>query len=61
MTYDKTLDAGGLSIEKQNLNKIITELHKGFETNIKPEKGYFQNFDPSVDENISRVVGIDNP
>ena len=60
MIYDQTIDAVGLSIEKQNLNKILFELHKGFETSIKPEKGFFQNVDPSVDENISRIVGIEN-
>ena len=63
MIYDKTLDAGGLSIEKQNLNKIITELHKGFETSIKPEKHMLlvpHENKPSMIAQVATVIGEHN-
>lgn len=59
MIFD-TVEAKGLNIEKEDISNHLRTLHKGFSTTTDSKDGCYQRLDPTLDDNLARLLGIEN-
>lgn len=55
-----SIETNGLNVEKIELKSHLKTLNKGFETSSKSVDGSFQNIDVSVDNNLQKMLGIED-